>query len=90
MRYRLELKLKPAEGALLRVLGMIERRGFPPHAVHATHDGDGYWALALVIDSSRAPETLRQQLLKIYDVEELSFSAVQELSRDRRHQDRAA
>ena len=35
-------------------------------------------------------ETLRQQLLKIYDVEELSFSAVQELSRDRRHQDRAA
>ena len=41
MRYRLELKLKPAEGALLRVLGMIERRGFPPHAVHATHDGVG-------------------------------------------------
>ena len=47
MRYRLELRLKPAEGALLRVLGMIERRGFPPHAVHATHDGEGYWALAL-------------------------------------------
>ena len=90
MRYRLELKLKPAEGALLRVLGMIERRGFPPHAVHATHDGDGYWALAPAIDSPRAPEPPRQQLLKIYDVEELSFSAVQELSRDRRHQDRAA
>ncbi|MBA3928174.1 acetolactate synthase II small subunit [Pseudoxanthomonas japonensis] len=90
MRYRLELKLKPAEGALLRVLGMIERRGFPPHAVHATHDSEGYWALAIVIDSTRAPETLRQQLLKIYDVEELSFSAVQELSRDRRQQDRAA
>ena len=90
MRYRLELKLKPAEGALLRVLGMIERRGFPPHAVHATHDSGGDWALALVIDSNRAPETLRQQLLKIYDVEELSFSAVQELSRDRRPQDRAA
>ena len=46
-------------------------------------------ALALVIDSTRAPETLRQQLLKIYDVEELSFSAVQELSLDRR-QERAA
>ena len=43
-----------------------------------------------MIDSTRAPETLRQQLLKIYDVEELSFSAVQELSMDRRHQEHAA
>ena len=90
MRYRLELKLKRAEGALIRVLGMTERRGYPPHAIHANLDGDGRWLLALVIDSTRAPETLRQQLLKIYDVEELSFSAVQELSRDRRHQARAA
>ena len=35
MRYRLELKLKRAEGALIRVLGMTERRGYPPHAVKA-------------------------------------------------------
>lgn len=90
MRYRLELKLIPAEGALLRVLGMVERRGFPPHAVHANLDNDGHWLLALVIDSPRAPETLRQQLLKIYDVEELSFSAVQELSTDRRVRGHAA
>ena len=28
MQYRLDLVLKPAEGALVRVLGMVERRGF--------------------------------------------------------------
>ncbi|MFS2046431.1 acetolactate synthase, partial [Stenotrophomonas geniculata] len=30
MQYRLDLVLHPAEGALLRVIGMAERRGFPP------------------------------------------------------------
>ena len=30
MRYRLDLVLKPAEGALTRVIGMAERRGFAP------------------------------------------------------------
>ena len=30
MRYRLDLVLKPAEGALVRVIGMTERRGFAP------------------------------------------------------------
>ncbi len=79
MRYRLELKLKRAEGALIRVLGMTERRGYPPHAIHANLDGDGRWLLALVIDSNRSPETLRQQLLKIHDVDAISISALQEL-----------
>ncbi|MCF5931512.1 acetolactate synthase, partial [Xanthomonas perforans] len=33
MRYRLDLVLKPAEGALVRVIGMTERRGFRPCAI---------------------------------------------------------
>ena len=33
MRYRLDLVLKPAEGALTRVIGMAERRGFTPQAI---------------------------------------------------------
>ena len=33
MRYRLDLVLKPVEGALVRVIGMTERRGFAPRAI---------------------------------------------------------
>ena len=42
MRYRLDLVLKPAEGALTRVIGMAERRGFTPHSINgepASEDG---------------------------------------------------
>ena len=43
MQYRLDLVLVPAEGALLRVIGMAERRGFAPRAIvgapNAADDG---------------------------------------------------
>ncbi len=66
MRYRLDLVLKPAEGALVRVIGMTERRGFRPCAIQgaAAPDAAGRWHLQLDVDSSRPPETLRLQLEK--------------------------
>ena len=51
MRYRLDLTLRHAEGALARVLGTAERRGFRPVAV----EGD------------RAADNLHEQLAKLYD-----------------------
>lgn len=77
MRYRLDLVLKPAEGALIRVLGMVERRGFAPHAVNAAHSPeDGRWQLQLLVDGHRPPETLRLQLQKVYDCESVRITAV--------------
>ena len=68
MRFRLELRLRPAEGALLRVLGTAERRGFAPVAIEGvTEAGDGHWRLAMTVASSRAPELLARQLEKLYD-----------------------
>lgn len=68
MRFRLELRLRPAEGALLRVLGTAERRGFAPVAIEGvTEAGDGQWKLAMTVASSRAPELLARQLEKLYD-----------------------
>jgi len=45
MRYRLELTLRRAEGALARVLGTTERRGFQPVSVdgETQDDGDVTW-----------------------------------------------
>ena len=47
MHYRLDLVLHPAEGALLRVIGMAERRGFAPRAISSAPVAadDGRWHL---------------------------------------------
>jgi acetolactate synthase II small subunit len=76
MRYRLDLVLKPAEGALVRVIGMAERRGFAPRAISGRPDGDGGpWRLQLVVDGQRPAETLREQMRKVYDVESVDIVA---------------
>ena len=83
MRYRLDLVLKPVEGALVRVIGMIERRGFAPRAISGgTEGGDGCWTLQLVVEGSRPAETLRRQLLKVYDCESVAITALDDASRE--------
>ncbi len=79
MQYRLDLVLIPAEGALLRVIGMAERRGFAPRAIAgAPNAADaGRWHLQMVVDSSRPPETLCRQIEKIYDCVSVRISALE-------------
>ncbi|WP_282296116.1 MULTISPECIES: ACT domain-containing protein [unclassified Stenotrophomonas] len=80
MQYRLDLVLAPAEGALLRVIGMAERRGFAPRAIAGAPNAadDGRWHLQLVVDGSRPPETLCRQIEKIYDCVSVRISALGE------------
>lgn len=68
MRYQLDLTLRRAEGALARVLGTAERRGFQPVSVdgEANDDGDR-WYLRMTVEGARAPEGLRHQLAGLYD-----------------------
>jgi acetolactate synthase II small subunit len=83
MRYRLDLVLKPVEGALVRVLGMTERRGFAPRAISGGCDvgdsggGEGRWRLQLEVDGSRPAETLKRQLQKVYDCESVEVTAIE-------------
>ena len=78
MRYRLDLVLKPVEGALVRVIGMTERRGFAPRAISGGSDaGDGRWRLQLEVDGSRPAETLKRQLQKVYDCESVEVTAIE-------------
>ncbi|WP_440086583.1 ACT domain-containing protein [Stenotrophomonas sp. S11A1a] len=64
MQYRLDLVLHPAEGALLRVIGMAERRGFAPRAISGAPVAADYgrWHLQLVVDGQRPAETLCRQI----------------------------
>ncbi|TWI06130.1 acetolactate synthase small subunit [Luteimonas cucumeris] len=68
MRYQLDLTLRQAEGALVRVLGTAERRGFRPLAVDGEAQADGdRWYLRMTVESERSDESLQQQLAKLYD-----------------------
>jgi len=68
MRYQLELTLRRTEGALTRVLGTAERRGFAPLSVdgHAHADGER-WQLRMTVEGEREAEGLQHQLAKLYD-----------------------
>ena len=68
MRYQLDLTLRQAEGALTRVLGTAERRGFRPVSVdgEAQPDGDR-WHLRMTVEGDRSEASLQQQLAKLHD-----------------------
>ena len=68
MRYRLDLTLRHAEGALARVLGATERRGFKPLALDGqAQPEDGQWRLQMTVEGERSDDSLRQQLAKMHD-----------------------
>ena len=68
MRYRLDLTLRRAEGALARVLGTAERRGFQPLSVDGeAHDDGDRWHLRMTVEGAREPEGLQLQLAKLHD-----------------------
>jgi len=68
MRYQLDLTLRHAEGALIRILGLIERRGFRLLAVSgAVADDEGAWRLQVTVAGERSEQALLEQLRKLHD-----------------------
>lgn len=67
MHYRLELSLRRAEGALARVLGTAERRGYRPIAIHGETQSEGAcWCLRLTVEGERSGAALQAQLAKLH------------------------
>ncbi|MGH7026953.1 ACT domain-containing protein [Brevundimonas sp.] len=67
-RYRLDLTLRRAEGALTRVLGAAERRGFRPLSIDGdTHAYGDRWRLRMAVEGDRPAAVLQTQLTKLYD-----------------------
>jgi acetolactate synthase II small subunit len=67
MIHRIELGLSSAEGALLRMLGTVERRGFRITGCEVRQHGTGL-AVKLELDGERDPELLCRQLQRLLDV----------------------
>ncbi len=67
-RFQLNLTLRRVEGALIRVLGTIEHRGFRPLGLDGeTRSESDRWHLRLAVEGQREAATLIAQLAKLYD-----------------------
>ncbi len=70
-KYALRMQITNIEGALIRALGLTERRGFKVLGVSfADHRGERK-ALELTVESERDVNVLQRQLEKLHDVFEV-------------------
>jgi acetolactate synthase II small subunit len=69
---RIEIDFAMNEGAVLRMLGLVERRGFEVRGISMAEARDGRGALALDVrprDASRSLEVVAGQLQRLHDVD---------------------
>jgi acetolactate synthase II small subunit len=70
MNHTLRMTIQKVEGAIIRLLGLIERRGFSVTAMNA-HSDDATQQVEITIhlrSTGRSVDTLTKQIGKLYDV----------------------
>jgi len=70
MNHTMKLTIQRVEGAIIRTLGLIERRGFAVTSIDATAD-DSAQQMELTIEvhsPQRSAEVLARQVEKLFDV----------------------
>ena len=74
MIYTLNITIKRVEGAIIRTLGLIGRRGFAVTAVNTSDSAcDDEMQLALTVESQgRSIDHLVHQVRKLFDVREVN------------------
>lgn len=71
--HEFHLLLSHAEGALVRVLGTIERRGFKLGSVESRPSQRGVNLNFTLAPSGRSPDVLLRQIQRLHDVIDASF-----------------
>lgn len=70
MNHTLRMTIQKVEGAIIRLLGLIERRGFSVTAMNA-HSDDAAQQVEITLQlrsTGRSVDTLTRQIEKLYDV----------------------
>ncbi|HLR87073.1 MAG TPA: ACT domain-containing protein [Wenzhouxiangella sp.] len=75
MKHQLHVQLENSEGALLRVLGTVERRGFAITGCRSNANDSGHSDLYLTVSGARHPDILCRQLERLLDVKSASMIA---------------
>ena len=66
--HQLKIELKTSEGAMLRALGLMERRGYHLQTCHLHAELNGRRVLDIVVQSDRPAALLKRQLERLHDV----------------------
>lgn len=75
---RIDIDFTFAEGAVLRLVGLVERRGFEVRGIRMAETGNGLGALSLDVsprDASRSLAIVAGHLQRLYDVRSVSCFA---------------
>jgi len=68
MHFQLDVILRQSDGALARVLGTAQRRGYAPLSMRAeTEPHAAAWTLSMKVESERSAQGLKSQLEKLHD-----------------------
>lgn len=68
MQHEMKIELSENEGAMLRTVGLVERRGFALRSC-TLHDAEGgRRLLEIAVESGRPVEVLKRQLERLHDV----------------------
>jgi len=68
MNHSLNITLSGAEGAVIRTLGLIERRGFSLESCSVGAIEDNRRAMEVSVTSTRPGDLLKRQLERLHDV----------------------
>ncbi|MFC1777833.1 ACT domain-containing protein [Pseudomonadota bacterium] len=73
MEHSLNIQLSASEGAVLRALGLIERRGFSLGKCAISEAGEGGRSMEVTVSSSRPGDLLKRQLERLHDVKSVEL-----------------
>jgi len=76
MEYSLNIQLSASEGAVLRTLGLIERRGFSLGKCAISAAGEGGRSMEVTVSSTRPGDLLKRQLERLHDVQSVELRPV--------------
>ena len=68
MKHTLFVELSNCEGAVIRALGLVERRGYRLESCRVHAAAGGVRDVELIVTSSRPVELLKRQLERLHDV----------------------
>jgi acetolactate synthase regulatory subunit len=75
MTHALSLMVRREEAVLVRVLGLMVRRGFEPLQVEANVSRDGTtFTIDVTVQGERSIDVLVRQLVKLHDVERVDVA----------------
>jgi len=89
MTTRFEITLDTAEGALIRTLGLIQRRGFNVSRMDMNTTDRTHQLKLELAPCSRCPEVLKRQIERLHDVQQVRTLGAIESTQPRRRFGRA-